>query len=280
MNTEKIDTKLIEIAEATSFKPIAMRICKMVSSPKTSLAEIEDSLAMDLVLSAKTLQVANSPFFSRGRKTETLSHALALIGFDALRVIVLSAAIHDIYRNSLEVDKRLWGHALGVSLTASLLARQTGLADEAIAAAAGLFHDAGKLLMRGAYPQKYAEMIESIEGSALTFCEAENRLFNVNHTIAGSLLAKKWNLPQDYASVIACHHGNTSGIPLTRNEQILCRIIAIADDIAFFFGIGLKRKIDVFKLPYQGLGVTEKSFKDLVWKVNDIYEEYVNSLSF
>jgi putative nucleotidyltransferase with HDIG domain len=280
LNIDKIDTKLIDIAEATTFKPIAMRICNMVSSSKTSLDEIENSLSMDLVLSAKTLQVANSPFFSRGRKTDTLSHALALIGFDALRVIVLSAAIHDIYRNSLDVDKNLWGHSLGVSLTASLLAKQTGLADEAIAAAAGLFHDAGKLLMRGAYPQKYSEMIETIEGSALTFCEAENRLFNVNHTIAGSLLAKKWNLPQEYASVIACHHGNRSNMPLSKREQALCLMISIADDIAFFFGIGLKRKIDIFKIPYQGLGITDKDFKTLVWKVNDIYEEYVNSLSF
>jgi putative nucleotidyltransferase with HDIG domain len=280
MNLDHIDTKLIDIAEATSFKPVAMRICNMVSKSKTSLDEIENSLSMDAVLSAKTLQVANSPFFSRGKKTETLSHALALIGFDSLRVIVLSAAIHDVYRNSLEVDKKLWGHALGVSLTASILARQTGLVDEPVAAAAGLFHDAGKLLMRSAYPQKYSEMIESIEGSSIAFCEAENRLFNVNHTIAGSLLAKKWNLPRDYAAVIACHHGKGNSIPLNQNEQTLVKIISIADDIAFFFGIGLTRKVDIFKLPYQELGISENSFNALVWEVNNIYEEYVNSLSF
>jgi putative nucleotidyltransferase with HDIG domain len=280
LNTNTIDTKLVDIAEATSFRPVAMRICKMVSSSKTSLDELEVSLAMDPVLSAKTLQVANSPFFSRGRKTETLAHALALIGFDALRVIVLSAAIHDVYSNSLDIDKKLWGHSLGVSLTASLLAKHTGLADEAVTAAAGLFHDAGKLLMRGAYTQKYMEMIETIEGSSLTFCEAENRIFNVNHTIAGSLLAKKWNLPQEYASVIACHHGNEFGVPLSNNEQVLCRLIEIADEIAFFFGIGLKRKTDVFKLPYQEIGISEKKFNAVVWEVNDIYEEYINSLSF
>lgn len=280
MNFDNIDTKLVDIAEATSFRPVAMRICNMVGNLKTSLAEIEGSLAMDSVLSAKTLQVANSPFFSRGKKTETLAHALALIGFDALRVIVLSAAIHDVYRNSLDVDKKLWSHSLGVSLTASLFAKYTGLADEAVAAAAGLFHDAGKLLMRGAYTQKYMEMIETIDGSALTFCEAENRIFNVNHTIAGALLAKKWNLPQEYASVIACHHGNEFSVPLSKNEQILCRIIAISDEIAFFFGIGLKRKTDVFKLPYAELGISEKKFNDVIWEVNDIYEEYVNSLSF
>jgi putative nucleotidyltransferase with HDIG domain len=280
LSNNKVDTRLIEIAEAASFKPVAMRICNMVSSVQTRLTDIEEALSMDAVLSAKTLQVANSPFFSRGRKTETLSHALALIGFDALRVIILSAAVHDVYQNSLDVDKNLWGHALGVSLTASLLAKKTGLADEAVAAAAGLFHDAGKLLMRGAYPKKYAEMIEMIEGSNLTFCEAENRIFNVDHTVAGSLLAKKWNLPQDYATVIAYHHGNPSGAPLTKNERRLCGIIAIADEIAFFFGIGLKRKTDVFRLPYRELGMTEDGFKALVWEINDIYEEYVNSLTF
>jgi putative nucleotidyltransferase with HDIG domain len=277
---ESIDSRLIEIADAVSFRPVAMRICTLAGNTSTNIAEIENSLLMDPVLSAKTLQVANSPFFSRGKKTETLSHALALIGFDSLRVIVLSAAIHDLYKSSMEVDKKLWGHSLGVSLTASMLAKETGLADEPIAAAAGLFHDAGKLLIRSAYPEQYKEIIESIEGSSVTFCDAEDRIFHVNHTAAGSLLAKSWNLPLEYAVVIACHHGQKYKFPLDKQQIALLRIISIADDIAFFFGIGLKRKVDIFKLPYHELGITEKRFNDLIWEVNSIYEEYINSLSF
>jgi putative nucleotidyltransferase with HDIG domain len=279
MNFDHVDPRLIELAEATSFRPIAMRICNMVTKSKTSLDELEYALSMDAVLSAKTLQVANSPFFSRGRKTESIAHALALIGIDSLRVIVLSAAIHDVYKSSLEVDKKLWGHALGVSLTASILARKTGLIDETTAAAAGLFHDSGKLLMRNAYAQQYIDMIDAMEGSSISFCEAEMNIFNITHATAGKLLAKSWNLPQDYSSVIAYHH-QESNPSLDQREQTLIKIIAIADGIAFFFGIGLKRKLDIYKLHYRDIGMSEKSFDDLVWEVNDIYEEYVNSLSF
>jgi putative nucleotidyltransferase with HDIG domain len=279
MNFDNIDPKLIELAEATSFRPIATRICNMVTKSKTSLDEIENALSMDAVLAAKTLQIANSPFFSRGRKTESISHALALIGFDALRVIVLSAAIYDVYKSSLDVDKKLWGHALGVSLTASLLAKKTGLVEEPVAAAAGLFHDAGKLLMRNAYTKQYIEMIETIEGSPVSFCNAEKSIFNIDHVTAGRLLAKEWNLPQDYASVIAYHHQERCSSPALQ-EQPLIRIISIADGVAFFFGIGLKRKVDIYGLPYRELGMSKKSFDELVWEVNELYEEYVNSLSF
>jgi putative nucleotidyltransferase with HDIG domain len=280
MNFDHIDPKLIELAEATCFRPVAMRICNMVTKPKTSLAEIENALSMDAVLAAKTLQIANSPFFSRGRKTETLAHALAIIGFDALRVIVLSAAIYDVYKSTLDVDKKLWVHSLGVSLIASILAKESGHADEPVAAAAGLFHDAGKLLMRSAYDDRYTEMIDAMDGSAISICDAEQKIFHINHSTAGKLLATKWNLPQCYTAAIAYHHYEDLRFLTDKKEEALIRIIAIADSVALFFGIGLRRKLDIYKLPYRELGISEKAFDELVWEVNDIYEEYINSLTF
>jgi hypothetical protein len=76
------------------------------------------------------------------------------------------------------------------------------------------------------------------------------------------------------------HTGKQCGLSLEKHETDLIKTISLADDIAFFFGIGLKRKVDIFSLPYRELGISEKSFNSLIWEVNSIYEEYVNSLSF
>jgi hypothetical protein len=54
----------------------------------------------------------------------------------------------------------------------------------------------------------------------------------------------------------------------------------MADDIAFFFGIGFSRKVDIIALPYHAIGLTKKRFDELIWHVNEIYEEHINSLSF
>jgi len=63
MTAKPIDKKIIDIIDATSFPPVALRIYTLVSRPDTDLSEIKKALSMDPVLSAKALQVANSPFF-------------------------------------------------------------------------------------------------------------------------------------------------------------------------------------------------------------------------
>jgi len=278
MLTNQFAARLVEIAEATSFRPVAMKICSIVSRPQTTIGDIEALLAMDTVLTARTLQVANSPFFNRGRKTGALSHALTLIGFDTLRMIVLSAAIYDLYQNPVEIDRKLWEHSMGVSLAASMLARETGLVGEQDAAAAGLFHDAGKILMRNAFPEPYAEMIKTVEGTSLSFCESEARLFGINHMEAGGILAKKWNLPREYAMVIGHHHDGDCGPPLHANETALIKITAAADTIAFYLGMGLKRDIGASEIPGDEIRISSGRLKDLMQEMQELYADHVNTL--
>lgn len=279
MSAKPIDRNLLEIIEATSFPPAALRIYRLVSNENTDIDQIVTAISVDPVLSAKVLRVANSPFFSRGRHTDNLKHALSLVGINAVRTVVLCAAIHDLYKAASELDVKMWAHTLGVSLIASMLSKETGRADENIAATAGLFHDIGALVLKNAFPEQYAELAGSLQGSDLSFYQAEDRLFGTNHSLTGSLLAKKWGLGKDYSIVIAYHH---EALPasLTSQETDLVNVIKIADEIAFFFGIGFRKKTDLFTLPFEYLGMTKERFDDLIWKVNDTYEEHIKSLTF
>ncbi len=279
MCANPIDRNLLELIEATSFPPAALRIYKLVSSDNTDIDQIVTAISIDPVLSAKVLKVANSPFFSRGRHTDNLKHALSLVGINAVRTVVLCAAIHDLYKAATELDVKMWAHTLGVSLIASMISKQTGRADENTAATAGLFHDIGGLVLKNAFPEKYAEMARSLEGSDLSFYSTEDRLFGTNHSIAGTLLAKKWGLGKDYSIVIAYHH-QALPVSLTRQETDLVTIIKIADEIAFFFGIGFRKKTDLSNVPFDYLGMKKEKFDDLIWKVNDTYEEHIKSLTF
>ena len=280
MTLRPIDKKILEIIDATSFPPVALKIYNLVSLPDTDMSEIEKTLSMDSVLSAKTLKVANSPFFNRGQNTNTLDRALSLVGFNAIRMIVLCAAVNELYKETAVIDRKMWTHSLGVSLIASLLAKETSLVNEHNAAAAGLFHDVGKLVLRAAYSHKYAEMAESLDGGSASFCSAEDNLYSVNHCDTGSLLAKNWQLSREYSAVIACHHGAEFEHPLNQGELDLLNIIKIADKIAFFFGMGFKRETDIFNLSYPALGLSKKKFEEIIWHVDGIYEEYIESLAF
>jgi hypothetical protein len=94
------------------------------------------------------------------------------------------------------------------------------------------------------------------------------------------LLAKNWQLSREYSAVIACHHGAEFEHPLNQGELDLLNIIKIADKIAFFFGMGFKRETDIFNLSYPALGLSKKKFEEIIWHVDRIYEEYIESLTF
>ncbi len=89
-------------------------------------------------------------------------------------MVVLCAAIHKLYTKAHDMDRKLWAHSLGVSLIASILAKETGLVNENNAAAAGLFHDIGKLVLRTVYADKYSQMVKFIEGGTIYFSVAED----------------------------------------------------------------------------------------------------------
>jgi putative nucleotidyltransferase with HDIG domain len=275
-----IDPRILELVEATSFPPVALKIFTMVGNANIDMEEIERTLSMDSVLSARVFKVANSPFFNRGHKADTLSRAVSLIGMNALRTVVLTATLYDVYKPTSPVEKKLWEHALGVSLAASLLAKQTSLAVEHQASTAGLFHDIGKLIIKTAFTRQYDEMADFIDGGSISFNDAEYRTFGVTHTATGVVLAHRWNLGPDYCAVIEWHHGIPDNLTLPAAQRRLIQIISMADEIALYFGIGFRKQVHLEQLPFRQLGLTKTAFDGIIWHLNETFEEYINSLQF
>jgi putative nucleotidyltransferase with HDIG domain len=276
---EAVRNRLLEIVEATIFPAVALKVFNLVGNVNTDVNELEKVVSMDPVLSGKVLKIANSSFFCGGRKTTTIFEALSVIGFDAMRTIVITTTLRDLFRGPGELERKLWEHSIGVSIIASVLARETKLAEQGVASLAGLFHDIGKLILKNAFPDAYVGLAKSIDGSVISsFYAAENEVIGTDHSAAGLLLADKWNLPDEYRLVIACHHDCERRARLTDKQKHLLNIVRASDEIALFLGIGFSRKIDSGNLSYGALGFTEETFHDLLWKTHEILEDYKKSV--
>ena len=69
---------------------VALRMLENIKNPDTSMHQLAEILAMDPPLSAKVLNVVNSPFFGLSRKITNLPHAVNLLGEESLKYIALS----------------------------------------------------------------------------------------------------------------------------------------------------------------------------------------------
>ncbi|MSR83761.1 MAG: HDOD domain-containing protein [Candidatus Latescibacteria bacterium] len=97
---------------------VIARVIGMVDSPQTSSRQLGDEIAKDQVLTAKVLKLVNSGFYGFSRPISTITHAVTMLGFDAVKGLVLScSALEDME----EALPGLWEHSLACAAPAGLL---------------------------------------------------------------------------------------------------------------------------------------------------------------
>jgi putative nucleotidyltransferase with HDIG domain len=180
-------------------------------SPDASLKSAAAIIASDPSMSAKTLQVINSPFFGLRKEVRDLVQAVTLLGLDAIKGLVLSVQVFSQYRDlpstGFSVDS-LWTHSLRTATLARKLARLEGCPDAEAETAflGGLLHDIGILALIANLRDEYAALLRHSEAIGITATEGERRMFGATHAEVGAYLLGLWGLGDDLVEILAYHH--------------------------------------------------------------------------
>jgi HD-like signal output (HDOD) protein len=127
---------------------VALKIRDAVEQDNSTAQQIAEMVATDAALSARLLQVANSPLY-RGRiPIENIQMAVTRLGQKLVRSLVVSLAMKQIFQATSDtLDsrlRRLWEESVHVAAICRALARSVGL-DREQAMLAGLIHNIGGL---------------------------------------------------------------------------------------------------------------------------------------
>lgn len=141
-----------EVIFPTYFDAI-LRLRKILQDPDQSMAEIAAAVAIEPLISAKLLHLANSVAFNPdGREVVDLKSAIMRLGLNAVRSAALSIVMNQLLRARGMADysvmtQGLWEHSIKTSAAARVIARSSSRLNADEAMLAGLIHDLGAFYM-------------------------------------------------------------------------------------------------------------------------------------
>ena len=231
MSPETIKEKVQSIIQLPALPTIAMEIVDLVDNPKTSASKLGKLISTDQALTAKVLKIANSPFYGFPRKISTIDFAIIVLGYDALKEIVISISLVSSLQKKSDAmfdAKAFWDHAIMSGVLARRLARDLGYRVSGEVFVGGLLHDMGVSVLHRYFKSEHKRIVEIIRETDLTALEAEESVLGVTHAEVGGWLAERWNLPNHLVEAISMHHTPTRA----EHNKDLVALIHCADVFA------------------------------------------------
>lgn len=187
-----------------------LKITELVNDPKSSARDLAMVITDDQILTARLLKLVNSSFYGFPQRIGTVTGAIVLLGFDAIRNLLLTTSVFGLFSDHVKGDRfgmeRFWDHSLGCALGAKAIGDYLRYDKIEELFVSGLLHDIGKIVEFLFLPEDFNRVISLVEDENILLADAERRVLDYTHADVGALLAERWNMSSKLTNVIAHHH--------------------------------------------------------------------------
>jgi len=196
-----------------SLPDIYLEVVEKINSPDVSVKAIEDTIAKDPAITAKTLQLVNSAFFGFGRQISTPGEAATLLGLDTIKHLVLSIGLFSQFgKNSVDLNgislRMLADHSIRIGILAKRIAESEQadleMLDESYLS--GFLHDIGKLVLAYNMLKEYGQVYALVQQHGTIFYQAEMEVLGTHHGAVGAYLLGLWGFSDAVMETVAFHH--------------------------------------------------------------------------
>lgn len=195
-------TELLEDAktgqlELPSAPDLGVRIGRAIDNPDASSDEIARIIQLDPALTARLIQVANSPLYSGLGKIANCTTAVTRLGMTTTRNLVISFLLKNLFRHHSKVLQRamddVWSQSTKVAAISSVLAKVTPKLDPGRALLAGLIHQIGAIAVIND-AKRHPEISTDPEALDLAVKQLGTEI--------GAIILEQWNFGDDLVDVV------------------------------------------------------------------------------
>ena len=211
MDLEAHEQALLEKLRASNIRipprpQILQDIHSMLDDESATERMIGQLIARDVGLTAEVFKLANSPFYRRGAKVESVEKAVRMLGRRTMGELARNALLRQQLGGGSAQLESFWERCTDLGTLCSALCdrlERPGRLSADQAYLVGLFHDCGvPVLMQ--HLKGYGEpQLDARLGPDFL---AEDDARETSHCVAGLMVALEWELPDMLCEAIRGHH--------------------------------------------------------------------------
>lgn len=211
INNPRIIQSIGDPNHLPSLPKIYQDINAAIASETTTTAELANIFARDMVLSARLLQLVNSPYFGIRQRISSLSEAISMVGINMLNNLVLSIHIKHAFPvnnpKMLIYMEYLWQDAWRVAQLAKLisLAEQQPEDRPDQAYLGGLLHNMGLLVFLSRGGDQLLQFVQEVKNTDTPINTLEKQIFGFNRCEAAAYLLSLWKIPPRIIESVLMH---------------------------------------------------------------------------
>jgi diguanylate cyclase (GGDEF)-like protein len=187
-------------------KAVAMEVISLTQRENTTPQEVARIISADPSLGLRVMKAANTLVGSQVRPVVTIFDAVALLGFRALRQLVLGISLVE---NHLHGPCKpfnyahYWAHSLLTGIAVRHLTERSKLAAPEDIFTLGLLGDVGSLALAAVYPNEYGIILEQSSSAPLAeLYEKERSQFAIDQSQLSAAILADMNFPQLFQRLV------------------------------------------------------------------------------
>lgn len=190
----------INMSELPAMASNVQELLSLTQSSHSAAYQLSKVILKDYSLTNKVLQVVNSAYYSLGRPVNSISKAVTILGFDAVRDLATAIALFEDFVKS-GVEKEGISKILTRSFLSALQARDLAVAKDMKvlpeeAFICSLLHNLGKIIVCIYMPDTYREIEEKVDEGSSEEDATKEVLQGLTFPQIGEEVAKFWNLSE------------------------------------------------------------------------------------
>jgi len=206
MNPRKLVGKIDNLV---SLPDVCVKVNRLVDSPSYSARSVGEIVSRDTDLSARLLRLVNSSFLGLRAPVDTISRAIAVIGTNELRNLVMATSAARLFTgipSDLVDVHEYWRHAVTTGVIGRELAGRCRVLHSERVFVMGILHDIGRMVIYLTLPDQSRDILLITGGDDWLLPETERDVLGFDHMQVGAELLRKWNLPDGLIAVVGGHH--------------------------------------------------------------------------